>query len=85
MKEERVPRNQPKRSRPHQHHEFFLALIDLFEVVYKLGELNVAVLGQKKGLACLTKELDELSVVARADVREAGVGGVDVRANGGVQ
>lgn len=83
--ERRTSSPQSTETFPYQHHEFLLALIDLFEVVYKLGELNVAVLGQKKGLACLTKELDELSVVARADVCEAGVGGVDVGADGGVQ
>lgn len=45
----------------------------------------MAVLSQQEGLACFTEELDELSVMARADVREAGVGGVDVGADGGVQ
>lgn len=45
----------------------------------------MAVLGQKKGLACLAEELYELSVVARTDVREAGMGGVNVGADGGVQ
>lgn len=55
----------------HQHHELLLALVDLLEVVYELGELDVSVLRQQEGLARLAEELDELAVVARADVREA--------------
>lgn len=37
----------------HQQHQFFLAFVDLFEVVDELGKLQVAILGQQEGLPSL--------------------------------
>jgi len=70
---------------PHQHHEFLFALVDLFQVVYELGELDVSVVSHHERLPGFAQELDELAVVARADVREPRVRGVDVRPDGRVQ
>lgn len=69
----------------HKHHELLLALVDLFEVVDKLGELHMAVVCHKEGITRFAEEFDELTIVAWADVREARVCGADVSANGGVQ
>lgn len=69
----------------HQHHQFLLALVDLLEVVYELGKLDVAVLGQEEGFSRLAEELYKLAIVAWADVGQPRVRGVDVGADGGVQ
>ena len=42
-------------------------------------------MGHEEGLSGLAQELDELAVVPRADVREPGVRGVDVRPDRSVQ
>lgn len=55
----------------HQQHQLLLAFVDLFEVVNELGKLQVAILGQQEGLSSLAQKLNELSVVARADVCQA--------------
>ncbi len=70
---------------PHQHHQFLLALVDLFQVVYELGKLNVAVLCQQESFPCFAQELYEFSVVPRTDVRQSRVRGVYVRRDCGVQ
>lgn len=55
----------------HQQHQLLLAFVDLFEVVDELGKLQVAILGQQEGLPSLAQKLNELSIVARADVGQA--------------
>lgn len=45
----------------------------------------MAVGREVKCLPSLSKELDEVAVVARGDVREAGMGGVDVSSDGSVE
>lgn len=52
----------------HQQHQLLLAFVDLFEVVDELGKLQVTILGQQEGLPSLAQKLNELSIVARADV-----------------
>jgi hypothetical protein len=69
----------------HQEHELLLALVGDLHVVDELRELRVAVVRQEKSLARLAEELDEVAVVARADVRQARVRRVDVGRDGGVQ
>lgn len=70
---------------PHQHHEFLFALVDLFQVVYELCELNVSVVSHHECLPGLAQELDELAVVAWTDVCEPRVCGVNVGPDGCVQ
>lgn len=67
------PYSQPQSAKPlpDEHHELLLALVDLLQVVDELCELDVSVMCHEEGLACLAQELDELSVVPRADVCEA--------------
>lgn len=52
-----------------QHHQLLLALVDLFQVVYELGKLDVSVLSKQERLARFAQELDEFPVVSRAYVR----------------
>lgn len=73
------------KSLSNKHHEFLLALVYLFQVVYELRELDVSVSRHQKRLSGFTEELDELAVVARADVRQPRVRGVDVGSDRGVQ
>lgn len=68
-----------------EHHEFLFALVYLFQVVYELCELDVSVVRHEKRLSGFTEELDELAVVARADVRQPRVRRVDVGPDRGVQ
>lgn len=56
------------KSLSNKHHEFLLALVYLFQVVYELCELDVSVMRHEKRLSGFAEELDELAVVARADV-----------------
>lgn len=69
----------------HQQHQLLLAFVDLFEVVDELGKLKVAILRQQEGLPGLAQKLNELSIVARADMRQARVCGVNVGIDGGIQ
>lgn len=73
------------KSLSNEHHEFLLALVYLFQVVYELRELDVSVSRHQKRLSGFTEEFDELAVVARADVRQPRVRGVDVGSDRGVQ
>lgn len=52
-----------------QHHQLLLALVDLLQVVYELGKLDVSVLSEQERLAGFAQELDEFAVVPRANVR----------------
>ncbi|KAK2501497.1 hypothetical protein MC885_002796 [Smutsia gigantea] len=56
----------------------------LFEVVDELGKLQVAILGQQEGLPSLAQKLNELSIVARADVCQARVCSIDIGIDGGI-
>lgn len=73
------------KSLSNEHHELLLALVDLFQVVYELCELDVSVVRHEERLSGFTEELDEFAVVTRADVRQPGVRRVDVGPNRGVQ
>ena len=70
---------------PHQEHELLLALVGLFEVLQKLGELQVSIGRQQESLASFAQELDEVAVVTWADVRQARVAGGDVGCHSRVQ
>lgn len=73
------------KSLSNEHHELLLALVNLFQVVYELCELDVPIVRHEERLSGFTKELDEFAVVARADVRQPGVRCVDVGPDRGVQ
>lgn len=68
-----------------KHHEFLFALVNLFEVVDELCELDASVVRHEERLSGFTEELYELAVVAGADVRQARVGCVDVGPDRGIQ
>lgn len=68
-----------------QEHELLLALVGNLHVVDELRELRVAVVREEKGLARLAEELDEITVVPGADVRQPRVRRVDVGRDGGIQ
>lgn len=73
------------KSLPNKHHEFLLALVYLFQVVYELRELDVSVMRHKKRLSGFTEELDELTIVPWADVSQPRVRCVNVSPNRGIQ
>lgn len=68
-----------------EHHEFLLALVYLFQVVYELCELDVSVVRHEKRLSGFAEELYELTVVAWADVRQPRVRRVDIGPDRGIQ
>ena len=68
-----------------EEHELLLALVGDLHVLDELRELDGAVVGQQEGLARLGQKVDEVAVVARADVRQPRVRRVDVGGDGRVQ
>ena len=69
----------------YQAHELLLALVGGAHVLEQSGELGASVRRQQKRVPRLAQELDEVAVVARADVRQTRVGGVGVSGHGGLQ
>lgn len=65
----------------HKEHEFLLSLVGEFHILHQLRELSMAVMRQYERVPCLAEEVDEVTVVARRDVCESRVRGVNVRSD----
>ena len=68
-----------------EEHELLLALVGDFHVFDELSKLQRSVVGQEEGFARFGQEVDEVAVVARADVGQPRVRRVDVGGDGRVQ